>query len=356
MKNIATNIAILMLGFIICSQAVARGSAPLAVPVVTESVSIHQINQSLSLIGKIKAKQSVVVSSEVSGKVDEISVATNQVVKKGQLLIRLHDEKEKAALNEAQAYFNDETRKKNEFERLVSRNAVTQTELDAQRSSVEIARARLNAAQASLAELYIRAPFAGTIGFIDFSRGKMVSAGTELLTLDSLQTMYLDLHVPERYLARLAKGMSVDARANAWGDKTFSGHIVAIDSRVDEETLNLRIRIEFDNADKSLKPGMLMNASIAFPAQDAAMIPVQALEYAGSKRYVYVVDEHHKARRTEVVLGSRVDNQVVIDSGVNIGDTIVVQGTVNMRDGIRVDKVQDPTASAYNHAQEKGSD
>ncbi len=100
----------------------------------------------------------------------------------------------------------------------------------------------------------------------------------------------------------------------------------------------MRVRIEFDNPENQLKPGMLMNASLAFPAIKAPIIPVQALEYSGTKRFVYVIDENNKATRQEVLLGARVDNEVVIESGVEIGDKIVVQGIVNMRDGVEVER------------------
>ncbi|EDM56357.1 HlyD family secretion protein, partial [Vibrio parahaemolyticus AQ3810] len=70
--------------------------------------------------------------------------------------------------------------------------------------------------------------------------------------------------------------------------------------------------------------------------------PVQALEYSGTKRFVYVIDENNKATRQEVLLGARVDNEVVIESGVEIGDKIVVQGIVNMRDGVEVKEIVAP--------------
>jgi RND family efflux transporter MFP subunit len=194
----------------------------------------------------------------------------------------------------------------------------------------------LAAAKASLNDLHISAPFAGTVGFINFSRGKLVSAGTELLTLDDLSLMQLDLHIPERYLSQVSLGMAVTASSNAWKNETFQGKIVGIDSRINAETLNLRVRIQFANPENKLKPGMLLNTALAFPAIEAPIIPVQALEYSGTKRYVYVIDENNKARRTEVLLGARVENQVVIESGVKIGDKIVVQGIVNMRDGVLV--------------------
>lgn len=314
----------------------AERRGPSATTVVTEQVKIHQVSQSLSLVGKLEAEQSVVISPEVAGKVEKIAVKASQEVKKGQLLIRLNDDKARAAVAEARAYLKDEQRKLKEFARLVKRNAITQTEIDAQKASVAIAQARLDAANAELKDLHITAPFPATVGFIDFSLGKMVSVGSELFTLDNLSVMQLDLQVPERYLSQLSTGMKVMATTSAWGEQTFEGEVVGIDSRINEETLNLRVRIHFDNAERKLKPGMLVSANMDFPAIEAPIIPVQALEYSGTKRYVYVVGSDNKAKRTEVVLGARVDNLVVIEKGLDIGQKIVVQGIVNMRDGASV--------------------
>ncbi|MGF1695026.1 efflux RND transporter periplasmic adaptor subunit [Vibrio lamellibrachiae] len=318
------------------STQAKRPSGPQAVTVITEEVQIHQISQSLTLVGKLEAKQAVVISPEVAGKVTQIPVSANQNVKQGQLLIQLNDDKAKAALNEARAYLNDEKRKLAEFERLAKRNAITQTSIDGQKASVEIAQARLDAAKANLKDLNISAPFSGTIGFIDLSRGELVSAGSQLVTLDDLSVMQLDLHVPERYLSRLSQGMKVEITTSAWGNQSFEGELVGIDSRVNMETLNLRVRVHFQNPETLLKPGMLASASMAFPVIEAPIIPAQALEYSGTKRFVYVIGDDNKAKRTEVVLAERVENQVVIAEGVEIGEKIVVQGIVNMRDGVSV--------------------
>ncbi|MGC9422289.1 efflux RND transporter periplasmic adaptor subunit [Vibrio sp.] len=310
-----------------------------SVPVVIESVQMHQVSQHLSLVGKLQAEQSVDIASEVSGRVDFIAVATNQIVKKDQLLVKLNDHKAQAALAEAQAYLVDEQRKLAEFERLVKRSAITQTELDAQKASVDIAQARLDAAKAKLADLHITAPFDGTIGFVDFSRGQLVNVGSELLTLDNLSLMRLDLSIPERYLSSLSLGMSVSGQTSAWPDQTFHGTLVAINSRINQDTLNLPVRVHFDNKEGKLKPGMLLSARIDFPAISAPIIPVQALEYSGTKRYVYVLGDDQRVIRTEVFLGARIENQVVIEKGLSIGQRIVVQGIVNMRDGLSVTEV-----------------
>ncbi|QYK10208.1 efflux RND transporter periplasmic adaptor subunit [Shewanella mangrovisoli] len=323
-------------------QAAKPESAPhlmRTVPVVTGEVVEHPLAQSISLIGKLAADRAVVIAPQVTGKIKQIAVTSNQAVKKGQLLIELDDMKAQAAVAEANAFLNDETRKLREFEKLISRNAITQTEIDAQKASVDIARARLASAQADLHYHSLIAPFAGKTGLINFSEGKMVSIGTELMTLDDLSSMRLDLQVPEHFLSQLSIGMPVSATSRAWPGETFIGKVVAIDPRVNEETLNLKIRVQFENAKNRLKPGMMMSSTITFPPISAPIVPVQALEYSGTKRYVYVVGEDHIAHRTEVILGARVGDQVLIDSGLKIGDKVVVQGLVNMRDGLKINEV-----------------
>lgn len=323
-------------------QAAKPESAPhliRTVPVVTGEVVEYPLAQSISLIGKLAAERAVIIAPQVTGKIKQVAVASNQAVKKGQLLIELDDMKTQAAVAEANAFLNDEKRKLKEFEKLISRNAITQTEIDAQKASVDIAQARLASAQADLHYHSLIAPFAGNTGLINFSEGKMVSIGTELMSLDDLSSMRLDLQVPEHFLSQLSIGMQVAATSRAWPDETFTGKVVAIDPRVNEETLNLKVRVQFDNPKNRLKPGMMMSSTITFPAISAPMVPVQALEYSGTKRYVYVVNADHIANRTEVQLGARIDNQVLIENGLNIGDKVVVQGLVNMRDGLKINEV-----------------
>lgn len=309
------------------------------VSVTTGTVSSMPIAQSLSLTGKLQAEHSVNIAAETSAQIKNIEVKPNQRVQKGTLLIQLNDEKAKAAFDEALAYFNDEQRKLNEFKRLVKRGAITQTEIDAQTTSVNIAQARLKAARAELNDHMIRAPFNGTVGLFDFSQGHRVAEGVELLTFDDLSTMRLDIPVPEQYLSHLIPGMKVIATSQAWPDRVFNGEVQAIDSRVQTDSLNIKVRVVFDNKDNALKPGMLLAADIGFVPQPKAVIPVQAIEYSGTKRFIYLVDDKAKVHRTEVELGARIDNTVVVNKGVEIGDRIVVQGLVNMRDGIKVSDI-----------------
>ena len=315
------------------------------VAVVTERVKSVPIPQTLELIGKFEAEQAVDISSQVNGKVVSVPIKANQKVELGQLLIKLDDEKAIASLAEAKAYLKNEKRKLSEFERLLAKSAMTQTEIDAQQANVDIAISRLDLAQANLNDLHIRAPFKGNVGLIDFSRGKMVSAGESLLSLDDLSIMQLDLQVPERYLAKLSLGAEVEAKSEAWPDEIFYGKVVALDNQIDSNTLNIRVRSRFLNDSLKLKPGMLVSARINFSPVSASIIPVKALEYSGTKRFVYVVGDNDKVNRREVQLGTRAGNQVVIEKGLLVGEQIVTQGLIKMRDGVKV-KVLNETAQS----------
>ncbi|GIU50284.1 efflux RND transporter periplasmic adaptor subunit [Shewanella sp. KT0246] len=332
------------------TKAQSQGKPQKTIPVVTGIVDQHELSQSLSLIGKLDAEQSVYISSQVAGQISKILIKPDQDIQAGQIIVQLDDAKAKAATAEAAAYLADEKRKLKEFLKLISSNAITQTEIDAQRASVDMAAARLAAAQADLDYHSLNAPFSGSAGLIDFSVGKMISVGTELLSFDDLSTMRLDLQVPEHYLSLLSNGMQVTAQSRAWPSQEFKGEIIAIDSRINQDTLNLRVRVQFVNPDNKLKPGMMMAATLNFPAVSEPVIPVQAIEYSGTKRFVYLVDNNNVANRTEVILGARIDNEVLITEGLSIGDNVVVQGLVNMRDGVSVDVLeQQSTASRLAH-------
>jgi RND family efflux transporter MFP subunit len=310
-------------------------SAP-ATPIYSELVSSQEVAQSISLIGKLQSKQYVSIASEVAAKVTKIAVEPNQTVKKGQLLVALDNGRANALLAEAKAYLNDQERTLKDYQRLINKQAITQTELDAQTAAVTIGKARLLAAQVFVDNHRLLAPFDGTIGLLDFSEGKNVSIGETLLTLDNLSEMTLDLSIPERYLSQVEIGMEVSTTTRAWSDSTFTGKVTAIDSRINPDTLNLRVRLLLDNQSKQLKPGMLMSARVVFKAIEEPIIGVQSLEYAGTKRFVYVVGDDNKVARREVVLGARIEDQAIIESGLKVGERIVVQGLVNMRDGISV--------------------
>lgn len=349
--KLSVKVLLALLATITINPALANGPsnsnrAPKATLVETAVVANHQLQPTLNLVGKLEATQSVVISPEGAGRIEAIKVTNNQNVEKDEILVVLDTANAEMLVKELELTLAEEKRILGEYERLVEKKAITQTSYAGQQAKVEIAEVKLAGAKHSLDQLYVKAPFKGTTGFIDFSRGKMVSSSTELFTIDDLSVMYVDIHVPEKYLQQIQSGLNVSATSQAWPGIEFSGELDAIDTRINPETLNMTARVEFTNTEQQLKPGMLMNVELEFSPIQQPIIPVQALEYSGSKRFVYLVNEDNRVARTEVTLGDRINEQVAITSGINIGDRVVVTGTVNMRDGLLVKDVSETLSTA----------
>lgn len=301
-----------------------------------QTVSQSLAEPSIKLVSKLAANRSVVISPEVTGRIVKIAVRSGQQVKQGDVLIALDAGKQQAELAEQSASVRDETRKLRDMRRLVARGAITTSELEGQEATVAQAQARADAARYELSLRTLLAPFDGSVSLIDLSEGALVNSGDTLLHLDELAKLRLDLAVPERYLSLLRPGMAVTATSSAWPDQSFRGVLETLDSRVSNDTQNIKARVIIPNPDGQLRPGMLLNVELSLPPQKMTLIPAQSVEYAGEQRFVYRLEPNGKVKRVPVVLGDTHGEEVWVTEGLKVGDRIVVEGLVNLRDGVSV--------------------
>lgn len=309
---------------------------PRQVNIRAQTVSQSLAEPSIKLVSKLAANRSVVISPEVTGRIVKIAVRSGQQVKQGDVLIALDAGKQQAELAEQSASVRDETRKLRDMRRLVARGAITTSELEGQEATVAQAQARADAAKYELSLRTLLAPFDGSVSLIDLSEGALVNSGDTLLHLDELAKLRLDLAVPERYLSLLRPGMAVTATSSAWPDQSFRGVLETLDSRVSNDTQNIKVRVIIPNPDGQLRPGMLLNVELSLPPQKMTLIPAQSVEYAGEQRFVYRLEPNGKVKRVPVVLGDTHGEEVWVTEGLKVGDRIVVEGLVNLRDGVSV--------------------
>ncbi|HHQ4787139.1 efflux RND transporter periplasmic adaptor subunit [Aeromonas hydrophila] len=309
---------------------------PRQVNIRAQTVSQSLAEPSIKLVSKLTANRSVVISPEVTGRIVKIAVRSGQQVKQGDVLIALDAGKQQAELAEQSASVRDESRKLRDMRRLVARGAITTSELEGQEATVAQAQARADAAKYELSLRTLLAPFDGSVSLIDLSEGALVNSGDTLLHLDELAKLRLDLAVPERYLSLLRPGMAVTATSSAWPDQSFRGVLETLDSRVSNDTQNIKARVIIPNPDGQLRPGMLLNVELSLPPQKMTLIPAQSVEYAGEQRFVYRLEPNGKVKRVPVVLGDTHGEEVWVTEGLKVGDRIVVEGLVNLRDGVSV--------------------
>ncbi|EPC3543782.1 efflux RND transporter periplasmic adaptor subunit [Aeromonas hydrophila] len=317
-------------------SAPAGKPQPRQVNIRAQTVSQSLAEPSIKLVSKLAANRSVVISPEVTGRIVKIAVRSGQQVKQGDVLIALDAGKQQAELAEQSASVRDESRKLRDMRRLVARGAITTSELEGQEATVAQAQARADAAKYELSLRTLLAPFDGSVSLIDLSEGALVNSGDTLLHLDELARLRLDLAVPERYLSLLRPGMAVTATSSAWPDQSFRGVLETLDSRVSNDTQNIKARVIIPNPDGQLRPGMLLNVELSLPPQKMTLIPAQSVEYAGEQRFVYRLEPNGKVKRVSVVLGDTHGEEVWVTEGLKVGDRIVVEGLVNLRDGVSV--------------------
>jgi len=240
---------------------------------------------------------------------------------------------------ESEAYLHNEQRKLKDMERLATKGVVTADQLQGQASSVAQAKARYDMVLYELGQRHLDAPFAGRISLHELSPGTWVNAGQQLLHLDDLSFMRLDLAVPERFFGQLKVGDRLSATSIARAGERFTGHIEALDSRIDNEAGSFKVRILFDNKAGQLLAGMLMQVDLAVNGARYPLVPAQAIDYRGEERFVYRVDAAGKAHRVKVALGNGLGDAVSVISGLKAGEKIVVSGLVQLKDGQKVVEV-----------------
>jgi membrane fusion protein (multidrug efflux system) len=310
----------------------AAAATPAAIPVITQPARIEPMGIEIEAVGTTQANESVEVTSKASNTVTAIRFQEGEEVERGDVLVEMDDVQARAALAEAEASL---ARSKSQYDRsrdLQSRQALSMADLELVEASLKGDEARVAAARARLDDTVIRASFKGRTGFRHVSVGSFVSPGTVITTLDDTSVIKLDFTVPETYLFVLRRGLPVTAVAAGLPDRTFTGAVTNMDSRVDPVTRSVTVRAELDNPDGVLRQGMFMTVSLQGEVSPTLLVPEEALVPERGKAYVFVVHDNVVERR-EVVTGKRKPGYVEIVDGVREHERVVVDGTQHVRDG-----------------------
>ncbi len=317
-------------GLVWLGVAAAQPSAPTGV--IVAEVRTKRLEDRVESLGTLRAKESVTLTATVTEKVTAIGFDDGDRVEAGQVLVEMTSAEEHALLEEARATVKEAKRQYRRVKSLAEQGTAARSLLDERRRQWDTARARLGAFESRLADRLVKAPFAGVVGLRNISLGALVEPGEPITTLDDDSTMKLDFSVPSVFLTSLQPGMTVNARARAYADRSFPGNVRSIDSRVDPVTRSILVRAELANPDRALKPGMLMEVELQTNPRSTLVIPEEALVPQGAQQSVLVVDGA-KAVRREVRIGTRRPGQVEVLEGLAPGEQVVTHGAVKVRPG-----------------------
>jgi membrane fusion protein (multidrug efflux system) len=330
------------------AKGAAKGSPSIAgggptVPVVATAAREEQQSLEVQALGTAKASESVDVTSKVSNLVTAIRFAEGEQVRKGQVLVELDGEQARADLAVANAALTESTSQLQRSRELYATKVLSDQQIEQIEATYAANQARVAAARSRLNDTVIRAPFDGRVGLRRVSVGGLVAPGTVITTLDDTRTIKLDFTVPERVVASMQPGLTLEATSIAYPGQTFTGKVASVDSRVEPATRSVLVRALVPNGQGLLKPGMFMNVRLARGTASVLVVPEEALVPEQGDVYVYVVQDGKAAKR-KIVPGNRTVGSVQVADGVRAGELVVIEGTQKLRDGSNVTLVESAAA------------
>lgn len=300
-----------------------------------------EIEDRLQAVGTTRARNSVTIANEIAGRIVEIKFEEGQRVRQGDILVVLDQRQAQADLEVAQARLKDAEAKYQRAKRLRSSNSIADAELEELETALTVARANSEAARTRLENLQITAPFDGVVGLREVSIGAYLATGTTITTLDSMDQMLVRFDVPQRFLARLHPGQSVNIGAGA--GETYRGEVTELGSRIDPQSRSLTVQSRIDNSEGQLRPGQFVDISVIFETRVTLLIPEQAVLTRGRDRFVFIADDG-RAKRVPLTLGSRNDGKVEVINGLEADDKVIINGNDGINDGDRLNVLEDDNA------------
>jgi len=299
----------------------------------------------MNAVGSLVAINGAAISAEVAGIVDTIKFQSGDNVPAGALLVTLRPNNDNAVLAQLQATAElDRVNYQRDVKQLKA-DAVSQATVDSDQAALQSATAQVQAQQALMAEKQIKAPFAGTLGIRQVDVGQYLAAGTEIVTLQQLNPLFVDFYVPQQALAQITVGQSISVQIDAFPGQEFPATISAINSAIDAATRTVQVRATLGNDKLILRPGMFATVNIPVgQAQQLITLPQAAITYNPYGDTVYTVapgtgadgKQELIAAQKFVQIGDTRGDQVAVLKGLSAGDEVVTSGQLKLRNGVSV--------------------
>ena len=311
--------------------------------VTSAAVKAESWETVLTAVGTLNAVQGVTVAAELAGKVVNIAFEAGSAVRKGDILLRQDISSEEAQLPGAMAQVNLTRLNLERSEQLLTKGMIARVDRDNAVANAEQAKAQADNIRATISKKTLRAPFDGHLGIRQVNLGQLLREGDPIVTLQSLDPIYVDFTLPQQQFSMVKPGLSVRVTSDALPGETIEGRVTAISPQVEADTRNIKVEATVNNQGLKLRPGMFVNVAVGLPARQAVLaIPATAVLYAPYGDSVFVIEEAKggkdgkggKALRQQFVrLGQKQGDLVAVTSGLKEGEAIVSTGVFKLRNG-----------------------
>lgn len=329
------------ISFMIKKSMSEHVAPPVAVSAIT--ISYESWQPAITATGTVRAINGVDVTTEVVGLIKTIKFDSGKEAKAGEILIELNSASETAHLHslQADAELAEVTYKRDMAQYAV--RAVSKAVVDADEANLKSKKAQVAEQEAIIAKKTIRAPFDGRLGIFNVDLGQFLNPGDNIVTLQSLDPIYVDFTLPQEDFPKIKDNQAVSLKTATYPDVTFQGKITSINSKVDTATRTVAVEATLANREHKLLPGMygLVDITIS-SSKDYLTLPQTAISYNPYGDYVYILKDEKKdkdgksifvANQKFVTLGKTRGDQVQILKGLTKGDLIVTSGQLKLKNG-----------------------
>ncbi len=353
--TIIATLLVLMYG---CGEKKAQATQTLnekkgALQVKTAKVDLQDFQDVVDASGTLVPQHHTKLTALVRGNLDSLNTDIGDKVKKGDILFQVRTvdydltlKKAEAGLERAEIMVKDKRREMKRVENLYKEGSTTQQAFDKAVTASEEAASDLklrvaarDTARQALKDCTITAPYNGVITAKYIQEGEFVQPGIPVLEIMDLTTLNAEIDVSERYAGKIIPGTTVTISASA-GTKPVAGNITAINPKIDLSNRTFLVKVSVDNTDGTLQAGLFCTAQFKLPVSAGqASIPACALSRDRGKSNVWVIEDD-KAHQIEVADNGIYNGRVWIRSGLHKGQQVVIEGAINLTEGVEVSVVQ----------------
>ena len=352
LMSAVVGLLITSLGFVKFKQiqtAIAKGGSFQPPPTAVTTVVAKQASwpATLDVIGTAAAVQGVTVSADLPGTVARIAFESGKAVHVGDVLAELDTRQERAQLAAMEAQRDLARINFDRLRQLVKEGVTAQSEYDTATSQQKATEAQVGEIRATIERKTIRAPFSGVLGIRQANLGQYLAAGQAIVTLESINPIYVNFGVPQEVAAQARVGRNLRISSSDVGGVKLIGRVTAIDSIVNEGTRNIQVQATLANPGGKLRPGMFVQVALSTGTgtdRPVIALPASAINYAPYGDSVYVVSDmkdpkgntYRGVRQQFVKVGGSRGDQVAVVSGLKPGDEVVSAGVFKLRNGAAV--------------------
>ena len=334
----------LQIGRLIASGKEEGGPPPETVSTVP--VTTERWERSIESVGSLRAVQGADLSTEESGVVTKIFFENGAEVKAGDLLVELDTDTEQANLRSAEAEQQLASTVYERTRRLRENNTVPQSDLDAAESQLRKMSALVEQLKATIRKKQINAPFSGRLGIREVNLGQFVDQGDKIVSLQSLDPIFVDFLLPQQLIAGLTPGSPLRVLTDVYPGRVFDGQLTAVNAEIDPVTRNIRLQGTLQNPGGLLRPGMFGRVQLSLGEdEEVTAIPLTAVITATYGDSVFVVTPKDGAEGAQQLVaeqrfirtGRTEGDFVAVTEGLKPGEIVVSAGAFKLRNGATVE-------------------